>query len=65
MKNYIITEEQLKKIIEQVDGNTKKSSGIFGNLFGNEDKIEDEEDSTEDVDLEGNDPIQQFFNSLV
>ena len=62
MKNYLITEKQFKKIVEQVeDGEeTKNSSSIFGNLLGNEDVEMDSEDD----ELSGGDPVQQFFNSL-
>lgn len=62
MKNYLITEKQFKKIVEQVeDGEeTKNSSSIFGNLLGDEDV----EMGSEDDELSGGDPVQQFFDSL-
>lgn len=62
MKNYLITEKQFKKIVEQVEDSeeTKNSSSIFGNLLGNEDVEMDSEDD----ELSGGDPVQQFFNSL-
>lgn len=60
MKNYLITERQLKKILEQVE---------------DEDKSENEETNNETVSgdffdditkkpLDSSDPLQIFFNSL-
>jgi|LakMenEpi03Aug12_release.lakeMendotaPanAssembly.Ray.scaffolds.fasta_scaffold00083_162 hypothetical protein len=66
MKNYLITEKQFKKIVEQVeDGEdtkkpTKDSSSIFGNLLGGKEVEMDSEDD----ELSGGDPVQQFFDSL-
>lgn len=66
MKNYIITEEQLNKIIEQIDNeekDTKKSASLFSGLFGGDDS-DSEDIEKETIELPNNDPIQKFFNSL-
>lgn len=61
MKNYLINEKQLKRILEQVEDEENGS--------------EDKETNTENVSgdyfsdianspLDSNDPLQSFFNSL-
>ena len=63
---YIITEEQLNKIIEQVDDeqkDKKKSSGLFSGLFGG-DESESGEVESEKIELSNDDPIQKLFDSL-
>jgi hypothetical protein len=61
MKNYLINEKQLKRILEQVEDEENGS--------------EDQETNTENVSddyfsgiasspLDPNDPLQSFFNSL-
>ena len=64
MKNYLVTEDQLKKIVENIDEpNDNDSLGILGKLFGSQEK----EDGPEKVDLSqvsSDDPIIKFFDSL-
>lgn len=64
MKNYKITEKQLKMIIEQVDDEQKNDDekNSTQSFFGLDDK---EVENTDDNNLPQDDPIQQFFNSLV
>jgi hypothetical protein len=68
MKNYLISERQFKKIVEQVGGSedkketSKDSLNIFTKMFGGSKKEVKPEDS--DKELGDSDPIQQFFNSL-
>ena len=66
MKNYIISEEQLEKIIEQIDddqNNTDKEKDEFSRFFSKK-KVSDEP-TKDEVTLPDDDPFQQFFDSLV
>lgn len=65
MKNYIISEEQLKKIIEQIDddqNSTENEEDETTDLFGDEDV---DMSKNKEITLDDNDPIQQVFNSLI
>jgi hypothetical protein len=68
MKNYLISERQFKKIVEQVESGedeketSKDSLNILSKMFGGNKKDVSGEDSNDE--LSDGDPVQQFFNSL-
>jgi len=68
MKNYLISERQFKKIVEQVESGkdeketSKDSLNILSKMFGGSKVDIPDEDS--DDELSDGDPVQQFFNSL-
>lgn len=67
MKNYKITEEQLKRIIEQVDteeDNPKKTLDIKSKFFGKKDNLGGKDIKSTYIELDDSDPIQRIFNSL-
>lgn len=65
MKNYIINNNQLKRIIEQIDDEveTKKPEVKFPKIPGF--KSDDTVNQDDNLGLDSSDPIQQFFDSLV
>lgn len=68
MKNYLISEKQFKKIVEQVESGEdeketyKDSLNILSKMFGGDKKDVSGEDSNDE--LSDGDPVKQFFNSL-
>ena len=59
MKNYLINERQLKKILEQVEDEENKDEET-----NNETVSADFFDSISNSPLDSNDPLKMFFDSL-
>ena len=73
MKNYLVTEDQLKKIVNEledqdiedqdIEGQDEKDSNLLPNLFKtNNDSVDIKK--TDMSKVSSDDPVMKFFNSL-
>lgn len=73
MKNYLITEDQLKKIVDEINNENQDSVGSFdflSNLFKSDDEKQEvggdiKPNTTNSTQVvSSDDPIIRFFNSI-